>query len=647
MRDPILIPDNPLWPLPHDYVDLTAEGQRMARVNAAQQWRLPGTAAERAYRMVGSLDFFDRYYLRPDPDDDFDPLFYEVPPLATPDMHWAISRFWATQRYSVIVAPRGSAKSTHCRRDMVMRMVTDKHTFAYVTSTHDNARYTSNIVRDQCYSNRRIQDDFCRHWGVDSLKPGRSEKSVGQEHFFLTHGSWARFASVQSRIRGIRAMRFRLDDPEFDPSASTSMEVMRQNLHDFLFNVAVPTVTHANAGIDWIGTYVSPRHYLWHAMTVVDTPEGPRAMDPRFNYWARFFIPAAYEDEETHTVKSCWPEMWPATEVERREKGLDGALSLERLREVMGAQAFNKEMLGKMGAADGSFFKLDHDQQGKHAYWYKNVDPLLATDPRNSESLICWRGTDGVVVETPMRDFLRRVRLFITVDSSYTEHTHSDRKVATLMAMAADNNLFVLDMWSDRKEESVLLEQTLGMADRWRCALICVEVVKESLKTYNRFKAAVKTRFSEDLGLGFAPKIKDLRPGTMDKPSKISTLDTRFDHNLIKLPLYARTLRPHWDRLISQIEEFTPSVQDGGLQHDDELDTVAMHLLVVKGRVSTWVAQEDTGAINVVEALRRGERFHGSVDLLASIDPSMLSAREMADILQANAQHTPHGRSRV
>ena len=57
---------NDLYPLPHDYVSLTPEGQRLARVNACKQWQLGGDQNSRAHALAASINFFDRYYLYPD-----------------------------------------------------------------------------------------------------------------------------------------------------------------------------------------------------------------------------------------------------------------------------------------------------------------------------------------------------------------------------------------------------------------------------------------------------------------------------------------------------------------------------------------------------------------------------------------------------
>lgn len=563
---------SPLYPLPADYASLAIEGQRLARANGCRQWAIYDADPDiRAHRLIHATRFFDLYYLHPDPAADFDPLFYDMPPLPTPSMHWDLSRMWASSRFNAAIAPRGSAKSSHMRKDMILRICSmPLYSFCYATSTHENTKFTAQIVRDQAYANSRIQDDFALDFG-GSFKPTRGDKPTGTESFFLNNGSWVRCVSAESRLRGIRPRRFRLDDPEYDERASTSMSVVRQYMDNLLFKIAIPMTLRADCGIDWVGTFVSKRHFLYHAMSVSETPDGLRAVDPRFDRWARLFIDACYEDKEGR-LQSCWPEMWPASIEEKLRLNMPSSVSLEEMREIMGVNAFNAEMRGRPGSSEDQYLKIDPSPRGPHAYWFEGADELLYSDPLNTKSLICYTDPDGSQVRTPLVDFLKNARTFITVDTAYTENASSDRRCCGLLAVTPKNQLFLLDLWSDRKTDQVLIDQAFGMAQRWRCPLIAVEVVKESFKLYARFRSTVQTRLTQDIGLTHVPAIRDIRPGTMSKTAKIESLDVRFTHNLIKLPMYRRREAPWWARLFDQIESFNPEAPNGGLEHDDETD---------------------------------------------------------------------------
>ena len=104
--------NNPFYPLPPDYSELTEEGKRLARINACRLWLCPGrNKKELGEAFATSVRFFDVWYLCPDHDVDFDPLFYDDEPLPSPPFHSDILQNWATSNRNITIAPRGSAKS--------------------------------------------------------------------------------------------------------------------------------------------------------------------------------------------------------------------------------------------------------------------------------------------------------------------------------------------------------------------------------------------------------------------------------------------------------------------------------------------------------------------------------------------------------
>ena len=574
-------------------------------MNASRQWLLPDPTGD---LLVASTHFFDSYYLHPDEPNHFNPQFYDTAPVLTPFFHWEMSRQWATSRLNVTKAPRGSAKSTHIRRDSLLRLVTsiDPYSIVYATSTHDNAKMTGQILREQCYHNTRIQDDFGPEFRTP-LKPIRGSKPTGVEFFYLGNGAWVRSLSSESRLRGLRPRRFRLDDPEYDPRASTSLEVLRAYMEELLFKKVLPMVFRSNTGVDWVGTFVSARHYLYHAMQISTQPSGEIiALDPRFNLWSRLDIKITYQDE-TNATRSVWPEMWPLTIADKHAANLPNAVSVEEMPLLMGTSLFRREMLGDLTPGDSSFFALTPNPKGRHAWWFEGPDDNTSTTPTLSRTRICYLDKNSTPRSIPLCDFLKATRQFITVDTAFTESTHSDRRCALLMAITPDNELFCLDLWSDRQTDAHLVKAALLMAERWRTPSIHVEVVRESFKLYQRFLSVTNTKLTDTLSPTHTPRIYALRPGTMQKADKIAALDLRFEHSLLKFPLYQRFRHPSWTRLIDQIEGFNPEAQDGGLQHDDEIDCLSMSIFVLRSRLSKSSPHPDPNAPHdPIAALREG-----------------------------------------
>lgn len=603
---------SPLYPLPSDYNELTEKGRTLARVNATRLWLLPfPSAEERANRLIASTWFFDSYYLRPDPEDNFDSGFYDMDPLPTPAYHWTLSRMWVHQR-SAVVAPRGGAKTSHIKKDTLLRLVTaPKYSIVYATSTHENSQGVGQSLKDQSYQNRRINDDFSLAYGIDRMKPSRGEKMTSNEHFYLLNGSSLRCVSATTRIRGVRPRIFKLDDPEYDATGSTSMQQMREYMERLLFKLALPMTFRPDCFVHWVGTFVSKRHYLWQAMETIEDPTTHEkvAQDPRFNLWERAHIYACWNDPQTGKLVSCWPEMWPADPEEKtRLKLPPSTVSIVEMRDIMGVPAFNAEMQGSPGDAAELLFKRDTDPKGRHSYWFEEVDNLLMEMPASSTTLICWYDPDGTLNRVPLREFLLQNRTFITVDTAYTENASSDLRVCHNMAITPKNVLFSLDLWSDRKNDNTLLKETFAMAQRWQSRYIFVEVVRESLKLYQRFQGVIQTRMTENYSLAYVPGLEPLRPGTTSKTDKIAMLDARFDHGLIKLPTFkSRTASVPYARLFEQIDSFNPLSPNGGLAKDDEIDTLAMSHFVIRGRLGRR-RNEATPTVTIATEIMAGRK---------------------------------------
>lgn len=619
---------NTLYPLPPDYADLTREGRRQARVNASRQWLLelppPLHLTNREWRgflLSESIRFFDHYYLRPDPDENFDPLFYDETPKASPPFHDDILQAQAFSRFTLSVCPRGSAKTGLGRKVVLTRIITcPAYSYIYATSTGDLAKETARVLRSQCYDNDRINSDFSPEYG-GPLKPVRGDNPTGVEHFFLVNGSHVKLTSTGSAQRGIRPRRYLLDDPEYDASGSTSMGQLIADFDRMLFRIIMPMVLRDRAGIDWLATFVSKRHFAWRAMQGRDTPAGFRADDPRFDYWDRLQVNVMERDPTTGLMVSCWPDRWPLSTDPTEELSSSGRVSVEQMRAFMGAEAFNSEMMGNPGDSGTVFFPPLNPED--HHFSYLEVDEALSSNrPRESHSKITWtRRTPGAGpstytrVEMPLQTFLQKSRLFICMDWAPTHSPTSDFKTAILMAhLPTHNELFVLDGWSGQVPKAEQIKAAFTLAETWKCPLVYPEVVKDSVVLYNDLVDTAHTRAMDLYGITHVPKIVPLRVGMQTKSEKISSLYLRVEHGLLKLPAHLAHA-PWMTRLLDQFASFNPQVADGGLAKDDEIDTCAMSMFVLKTR------REDPRALPEVT---------DPVDALISGAPLPLDAGTMA-----------------
>ncbi len=638
--------NNPFFPLPADYPELSEDGQRQARVNACRLWTAKDKKPkEIAEAFAASMRFFDLYYLHADPSVDFDPLFYDDDPLETPTFHYDILKQWAASPRNICIAPRGSAKSFLVRKACLLRLISrPMFTILYATSTNDNARGTGQALKDQLQHNQRLHDDWNPEFPDNRLVPKRGEAPFGTEMMQLRNGSWLRAISAESRQRGGRPRRYVLDDPEYDPRASTSMSLIRQYMDDLLFKVVLPMVMRAGCGVDWLATFVSRRHYAWHALQTEQNPAGQMvASDPRFNLWSRMIVRAAYEGDNGELV-SCWPDMWPPSrEAKKENPRWKDRVSLEEIREIIGTPNFLAEYMARPGEGEGSYFPPLEKE--RHGWWLEQVDPLTDTEPYKSNTLVCWYAGEELVKKR-MCEFLQTTRLFMTVDTSFTATSDSDFKVACVMGINSDNDLFVIDLWSAQCREDELIKQVMRLSDLWKVPTIHVEAIKQGLGLYTTLDSLVKTKAREMMGIQHLSGIKKLNPGMIEKSVKIAALSLRFEHNKIKIPLWKN--EPFFRRLKDQIEQFNPDARDGGLQHDDELDCVCMSQFIIKGRMQRPTKVELPNK-TPLERLKDGEVYdeYSGTYLAHALDFSKLSVDDVQEILDRDVEDDTNNASRI
>lgn len=661
-RIPFTWEGNPLYPLPADYETLTVAGQRQARVCASRQWLVPLTDMPSHPRfsardLVGdaaaaSHFFFDNYYLRPDPSVDFDPHYYDVPPLPTPDFHLDLVRLWAMYRQAITLAPRGGAKTTVCCTDILKRLVTaPAYSMVYGTLVHGSAMQRSEAVRDQAYHNLRINDDFSPEYG-GPLRPAKNDASTGVELWHLRNKSWLRPISTEGRIRGIRPRRFRLDDPEHDEKASTSMVSVRENMERLVNRVILPMVLQFGRGVDWTFTHVSKRHFAWHVMATDPTPSGPVSRDPRFSYWARYEIQQLRTNPVTQQPESCWPEMWPLDAAERERLNLaPDTPTIAEIRALMGEKAWLAEYQGLPGDSEERCFPLIAEREADFSFSFSNVDEDLDENPRFSHARVHFRVKTSDSVEDqslPFQELLRRGNVFACSDYSYTSGPASDFKTCVVMLHdPVTNILFVLDLWGEQCGKDKAIRECFRLCDKWRCPILHVETVKGSITFYNELADIVRTKGPEHLGLSFMPAIHPLKPGVEEKAQKIESLSFRFLHLLIKFPMHRKSEAP-MRHLLAQIEGFNPEAQNCGLEHDDFIDTIAMSKFVLKGRRRLSSPSPHPSSRPLLSRLMSGEVHDArGVPLGVGLDLSRVSLSDALALIDSRESQEPTRATRV
>lgn len=630
MQVRLIDPDSPNWPLPYDYYELTEEGQRLARVNATRQYLHPQLSLlERADMFVRCVEFFDVWYLHPDPESGFDPHFYDAPPLVTPSFHWDIVRAKAYRRKVIVTAPRGSGKSVNIIRQALVSMVTRPgHSVLYVTSTGDNAMRRGNWMRQSIYNNERIFNDFApeKEFG-GRIEPIPRKGLVGAELFQLSNNSTARFMGGESSIRGERVFEIILDDPEYDGKRTTNMATLRENMHQLVFAVLSPMVTRANTRIIWLNTFVSRRHYAWHAQQTrqVTLPDGrveERAEDPDFDHFKRLIIRAVFEDEAGQ-LRSCWPHMWPLDGAQKKELGLDeDTMTMAELREQSGS-TWDAEFMANPAAASAGH--LGKPTEERHGYTLIAPDPESVTNPLASNARVRYhmRTPSGVrEMVVPLRELILRSNTMMFCDTSDTAKATSDFKVNVCLALAPGNVLFVLDIWDGKTEIEQQATAAITAALRWRMRTIRPEMVRTGvgLCQLMMYKTQLLAR-TTDGAPSFVPVVAGFRPKYISKPDRIvAALQYRFEHDLIKLPFHRKHEAP-FRRLFDQIEGFDPSAADCGLANDDHIDAVSMHADILRAPTRAMEEVKERPVLTPIQRIMNGETNDEDGTPLAKLVP--------------------------
>lgn len=656
---------NPLYPLPPDYFDLGDEGQRQARVNACRQWLLPGTRIEKGERFAECLRFFDAYYLTADIAEDgtilWDPLFIDHDlRRPRPLFHWTIFRSAGSVRKTAFVGPRGSAKTKGIFAPMIMMPMISKPTLkiTYATSTNELAEEMGDDTKFQLYNNERILEDWCPEYD-GRVKPSRSEGKQGMGAYKLSNRASFFATSAQSRQRGQRPHFYFLDDPEWDPKHSTAVEVLAEGMEQLLFSIALPMVQQPGTHLVWGGTFVSLRHYLWQAMQVetitVDGQLVERSVEKRFGSWRRIIQPAAdiVTTPEGPVRRSVWPEMWPTDVAEKTRLNLpEDTQTLDDIEEEIGTDRFQTEFMANPGQGKGAYFPALTDND--HFYWVREetIDEDLTLNPSRSRAVFEFMrktGASYTKVSLPVAEIFARFPRFMLCDASDTATKLSDFKTAMCLCLTDHNELLILDHWSDQCEEDDQINEIFKMGDRWLVSVIDPEEIKSGRHLKEALLARVQTRASDVLQVSHMPQVRGFNPGPTEKTDKIKAIRWRFTSAKVKLPKHLRH-EPPMRRLITQIANFHPYADNGGLAKDDDIDTLAMHPYVVKTTPFLSKPQEakDTSPLarmKMGEVLdEKGRSLYRQIN--------NLSAKDLDEILEAiqkknTAQGTTSGKSLI
>ena len=584
---PVVFPkeDNPHWPLPPDHDDLTTEGQRLARVNAASLNGPPELEA-------AAWHFFREEYLRPWESGWFSDTFVESPPA-----HHQWMRDWYTHKRLIHIAPRGGCKTTVLLEDVLRNLITRR--FWECTGFFATREFcTSRLGRiaTQLENNARIIDDFGKQ------KPKRGS------------GTWNRGSVLETTSRcKIEARPFMgaslgtrpsgsifVDDVEKSKEQVLNPGDVRQGFHDFFFNGLLPMARMPGSTIPIriVGTLYARAMFIYHLH---------RSKDPRIADFFHRTLMTVYDMSTDVFMNAEWIEN------ERRQLG-EAAFSAQCLNEPV----TEEERLLKMHPELTTYHLEDRDP----AY---TISPLQSAATKLvTHQVACLdtvRDEDNPentrVVPVPrklVRPFgpaVQAMYRMLTADYAPTITEMSDFSACQVFGLesaeAHPNTLYSLDAWMGKVERPTLVKILIDMALKWQVHVIGIEEYGLQKEAYERFYQDILPQLQARVSDGEAsmvPAIIPIKfPTTHTKPEKIKGIAWRFEQFRIKYPV-DRMDEVAYKALWDQTKLFTNDM--GLLEHDDILDTVAMTQGIAKGAVPAAVSVA-SDPLDCVQQLRDGK----------------------------------------
>jgi len=250
----------PIWPLPRDYGELSADAQKQARLAVLHNQSTP-------YDLVVAWDFFRRCYLA-----GAGKLFYKNSFEESPDFHYEMIYDLGQYGRNAEGAPRGSAKSTVVALEAPLLLaLTRPHyemTIGLATDRLVEERFDK--LMQQFVENELILQDF------GEMKPPRGWKIWNHHQLSLMNGAIIKGLSVMGKKRGGRPRIFFLDDPENDPDSDSqaAAQAVIEKFEMIMFRQIIPML-ESGSSIFWTGTLINRRSFLYHAVS---------SDDPRFGF---------------------------------------------------------------------------------------------------------------------------------------------------------------------------------------------------------------------------------------------------------------------------------------------------------------------------------------------------------------------------
>ena len=541
-------PDNQFWPLPKNYISMSEQSKRAARMGLLTAWYDPDDPTTMVvYReaFVRAFFFFREYYMKGWVGNN---SHYSRP---SPLMHYE----WLydiTYPLTAICSWRSSAKSTVIGRELPIFLALVRKNLKVMVQLR-NKSFTRDRIREidyQLSNNERIIEDFGK------IRGRVRDREWNSERLLLPTNSMIMGVSVGEFIRGKRPDWIIMDDPE-DEDEIRNPE-LRELFCEWLFKVLLNTLDPGRH-ISWIGTLVDRRALLTSAV---------RHKDDRFCNWKTKIYNLIETDKEGKEF-STWDEKYTVEEANLMASGKgseDG-----RIR-GMGKAAFLSEFQAQPTDAQDPVFPFEVD---RHTYQIASQgdNNLVVSYPSGLNEI-----GETVTTYIKFQDWLGSLQKVACIDLAISQSLKADNSCIMVCGLDDTNTLWVVDYVARKMQPPELIERLLRMVDAYDIGLIGIETNDFQKLFYDQIMDAVKKRLKAHKK---CPFFKQLPHYGVKKAVRIASLQWRFAQGKIRIRVPSKAFPRGMRSLTEQIEGFTMSL--GGLDHDDELDALAMTQEVLVG----------------------------------------------------------------
>lgn len=598
---------NKFHPLPPDYDELTADGQKEARLFVLRDQSTP-------MKLVESWALFRNLYLRPRGD-----AFYQAGFKPSPPFHYQLVEDLGRWSRNAQAAPRGFAKSTVIGIEipLLLSLTRPYYSMAMGMATQNLIEGRFDKIMIELTQNSHIIDDF----GI--MKPTRGTAIWNHHHMHLNNGTIIEGFSVMGRKRGARPQLFILDDPEYDSEAtggsSNSQYLITEKYEQILFRQIIPMLAKGSS-IFWIGTMINRRCLLYRAC------EGD---DPRFKVWMR----RVYVAEDATRTKALWKSAWSIGFLKAREAEI-------------GSSAYSTEYLNRPLTDETRLLQIDPELNEYNIPNYRTMEPLQQAHLISSTEDIFWgerkridKPEDDVDFEVEkksgqIRKIFGPMYKVLLVDTASGLEARNDYRCIAALGYDTNNCLWILDGWQGKVKDSVFYGKIYEIGRRWLVRAIGIEACGTQgnlVESMSEYVDEFTRRLGSDQGHDniWVPRVIPVRyPGRMSKGERIATLEWRFNSGKIKYPAHRANEWP-FSALYEQTENFTKDL--ALLRYDDFIDTVSMSTFLVhaRGRESAKAPSKMTQT----ERIKSGVPVAPGLPLLSGVSASDLTPEQMNFIL--------------